>query len=146
MIKKLIVFVIIVLIGAWALQNYTSFKALDLAKNYYQQVDLSKISTWAEDFNISNWFGGKKIPDPEKQLNVFIRDGIFLPNKSAVKKGIKITWYNEDIKAHTITGEGWGSAEILAGKAFSKNFDLPGTFSYHCLIHPSEKGEIIVGE
>ena len=146
MAKKIILFILVILIGAWALQNYTSFKAFDLAKNYYEQIDLSKISTWAEDFNVSDWFGEKKLPNPEKQLNIFIRENIFLPNKAVSKAGVKVIWYNEDTRPHTVTGESWGSEEIAAGKAFSKTFDLAGTYTYFCSLHPSEKGEIIVSQ
>ncbi len=142
--KKIIIFIIVIVIGAWAAQNYTNFKAIDLAKKYYQQADLSKAPGWLENFNISNWFGDKKLPDPEKRLNVFIRDNIFLPNKNALQQGAKVTWYNEDTKSHTVTGEGWGSAELAPGKAYTKTFDLPGTYAYHCSLHPSMKGEIII--
>jgi len=142
--KRLIIFVVVILVAAWALQNYTSFKAFDLAKGYYEQLDLNKISTWAKDLDAVSWFK-TKTPDPEKQLNIFIRDGIYLPNKPAAKKGIKVTWYNEDSKPHTVSGEGWGSEEIAPGKAFSKKFDLVGTYTYSCSLHPSEKGEIIIG-
>jgi len=144
--KKIIIFIIVVLIGAWAAQNYTNFKAIDLAKKYYQQVDLSKAQGWLESFNMPSFFGEKKLPDPEKRLNVFIRENGFLPNKNGLQKDAKVTWYNEDTKSHTITGEGWGSAELAPGKAFSKTFDLGGTYNYFCSSHPSEKGEIIISE
>ena len=133
--KKLIISIIIVIIAAWGLQNYTGFKAIDLAKGYWQKVDLSKIGIFLKD---------KKTPDPEKQLNIFIRDGIFVPNLNAARTGIKVIWMNEDSKTHTVTGEGWGSGEIAPGKAYSKTFDAAGDYKYHCSIHPSMTGEIIV--
>jgi len=142
--RKIIIFIIVVVIGAWAAQSYTNFKAIDLAKKYYQQVDLSRTPGWLGKIDISNWFGEKKIPDPELRLNIFIRDGIFLPNKSPLKQGAKVTWYNEDAKPHTVTGDGWGSPELAPGKAYTRTFDLPGTYAYHCTLHPSMKGELII--
>jgi len=142
--KKIIIFIIVVVIGAWAAQNYTEFKAIDLAKKYYQQIDMAKAQDWLKDFNVSGLFGKKELPDPEKRLNVFIRDGVFLPNMNALSKGARITWYNEDTKPHTVTGEGWGSPELAPGKAYTKTFDLPGTYDYYCTLHPSMTGKIII--
>jgi plastocyanin len=145
MIKKLILFIVIVFAIAWTLQNYTSFKALDLGKAYFNQVDWSVVKKVFKDINLPDFTSfWKKTPDPEKQLNVFIRDVGFVPNMNAAKKGIKVIWYNEDSKNHTVTGEGWGSEEIKPNKAFSKNFDLEGNYKYHCSLHPSETGEIII--
>lgn len=140
--KKFIVLIAAIVIIAWALQNYTDFKALDLAKTYWQEINkqyLQKI-----DWSKLTSFFGVKTPDPEKQLNIFIRDGQFVPNLNAVKTGIKVTWFNEDSKAHTVTGESWGSGEIGAGKAWSKTFDAAGDYKYHCALHPSMTGEIMV--
>ncbi len=133
--KKIIFFIIIVLLAGWVLQNYTSFKALDYAKTYWRSVDWSKLNIFSNE---------KTMPDPEKQLNIFIRDSKFIPNLNAVKIGIKVTWFNEDDKNHTVTGEGWGSGEIAPGKAWSKTFDTAGDYKYHCSLHPSMTGEIIV--
>lgn len=142
--KKIIFFLIFVVAAAWILQNYTDFKAIDLAEKYYRQIDFQRLKTWAENWQVGEWFDHKKLPDPEKQLNIFIRNGVFLPNKNAVKTGIKVTWYNEDSKPHAISGDGWGGAEIAPGQAYSRVFDLAGIYSYQCSLHPSEKGEIIV--
>lgn len=140
--KKIIFFIIIVLLVGWALQNYTGFKALDyaraklsFAKTYWQKIDWSKLKVFSSE---------KTAPDPEKQLNIFIRDSKFIPNFNAVRAGAKTTWLNEDTKTHTVTGENWGSGEIAPGKAYSKIFDAAGDYKYHCSIHPSMTGEIIV--
>ncbi|MDD2753796.1 MAG: photosystem II protein Y [Candidatus Portnoybacteria bacterium] len=133
--KKLIVLIIIVLAGGWALQNYTSFRAMDYAKDYWQKVDWSKINVFSRD---------KAVPDASKQLNIFIKESKFTPNFSAAESGIKATWFNEDDEKHTVTGDSWGSGEIAPGKAYSKIFNEAGTYKYHCSIHPSMTGEIIV--
>ncbi|KKT26283.1 MAG: Blue (Type 1) copper domain protein [Parcubacteria group bacterium GW2011_GWA2_43_9b] len=133
--KKLIISIIIIVAAGWGLQNYTSFKAIDYAKIYWQKFDWSKINIFSNS--------AKETPDPEKQLNIFIRDSKFIPNLNAVRTGIKVTWFNEDNKTHTVTGEGWGSNEIAPGKAYSKTFDAAGDYQYHCSIHPSMTGEII---
>jgi len=133
--KKILLLVIAIALIAWGLQNFSDFKAIDYAKNAWQKIDWSKITAL---------FNSKSAPDPEKQLNIFIRDDKFIPNLNAVRSGIKVTWINEDDKNHTVTGASWGSAEIMPGKAWSKTFDVAGDYTYHCSLHPSETGEIIV--
>ncbi len=137
--KKLIIFVLIILIAGWYMQNYTSFKAFDYAKYYWQKIDWS----FLKNIKIPG-LGGTPTPDPEKQLNVFIRDGKFLPNSNAVQTGIKVTWFNEDNKVHTVTGENWGSGELKPGQAYSRVFDIAGEYKYHCSVHPSMTGKLTV--
>jgi len=148
--KNLFIFIIVIVILAFAAQKYTDFKAVDWGKEYLLKIE-QKISSggWNE---IKSWFQGvvtEKIktytgPPADKNLNIFIRDGKFLPNKSAVLKDTKVTWYNQDTKPHTVTGEGWGSPEIPASGAFAKTFDAAGVFSYYSSNNPSVTGEIIV--
>ena len=133
--KKAVIFVVIILIAGWYLQNYTNFKAFDLAKDYWQKIDWEKLNVFS---------GDKTTADPEKQLNIFIRDGKFVPSLNAANVGIKITWFNEDSKAHSVSGEGWGSGEIAPGKAWSRTFDVAGDYKYKCSLYPSMTGEIII--
>jgi len=143
--KKIIFFVIILFVGAWVLQNYTNFKAIDLARGYYQKIDWNQVSVWMKKTGLSDWIGTKD-PAPKKSLDIFIKDNVFSPDKKTIQKGAKVTWYNEDTKSHTITGSGWGSPELLPGEDYSKAFDLPGTYAYHCSLYPSLKGELIISE
>ena len=39
---------------------------------------------------------------------------------------------------------GGGSTTTAGGATFSFTFDTPGTYAYHCGIHPSMTGEVIV--
>lgn len=148
--KNLIVFIIVIVVLAFAAQKYTDFKAVDLGKEYLTRIE-QRLSSGGWE-KVKNWFQGfikEKVktyqgPPAEKNLNIFIRDGKFLPNKSAVLKDTKVTWYNEDIKSHTVTGEGWGSPEMAPAATFSKTFSISGTYEYHCSLYPSMTGEIIV--
>ncbi len=137
--KKLIVFIILILLVGWYLQNYTSFKAFDYAKYYWQKIDWSSL----KNLKLPS-LSGTPTPDAEKQLNVSIVNNQFLPNKNAAKAGIKVTWYNNDDKIHTVTGDNWGSGELKIGQSYSRVFDVAGIYKYHCSIHPSMTGELIV--
>lgn len=139
--KKIIVLVIIILVVGWYAQNYTSFKAVDYAKYYWQKVDLGFLKNIKlPSLNLSD----KSVSDADKQLNIFIRGNKFLPNYNAIKQGSKVTWFNDDDKIHTVTGDNWGSGELKIGQTYSRVFDAPGNYNYHCSIHPSMTGEIIV--
>lgn len=78
----------------------------------------------------------------------------FAPNAINVVPGSTVSWINEDITEHTVTAndEGSGAAPPLfdsgpipPGMAWDNIFDSPGTFGYHCSIHPWMTGRVAVG-
>jgi plastocyanin len=77
---------------------------------------------------------------------VDIKDLAFNPASVTVKVGETVTWTNSDSMTHTITGDNgeFDSGDIASGKTFSFTFQNPGTFAYHCSIHPSMKATIVV--
>lgn len=77
---------------------------------------------------------------------VTIDDMVFSPNTVKVSKGTKVTWTNKDNTVHTVTGVNGGpdSGNINPGKSYSFTFDTAGTFTYHCNLHSSMTGTVIV--
>jgi plastocyanin len=65
-----------------------------------------------------------------------------------VKVGQTITWINQDAIAHTITDDqgGWDSGSVAPGKSYQLALAKPGTYTYHCSIHPFMTGKIIVSQ
>jgi len=63
-----------------------------------------------------------------------------------VPVGTTVTWTNNDNMMHTVTSDatGFDSGNLAMGSNFSKVFSVAGTYTYHCTIHPSMKGTIIV--
>jgi plastocyanin len=66
-----------------------------------------------------------------------------------VKAGTTVTWTNNDGATHAIasdTGDpaAFSSDPISSGATYSFTFTQPGTYAYHCSIHPSMKGTVIV--
>jgi plastocyanin len=51
-----------------------------------------------------------------------------------------------DAVAHTVTSDTgvWDSGTLATGQSYSHTFDQPGTYPYHCAIHPFMKATIIV--
>jgi plastocyanin len=71
----------------------------------------------------------------------------FQPDVLKVKVGAKVTWTNDDTVAHTVTADtnSFASGNLQSGRSFSFTFTRPGTYAYHCSIHPSMHGSVVVG-
>jgi plastocyanin len=66
-----------------------------------------------------------------------------------IQAGELITWQNDDSIRHTVTDDTdnpeFSSDAIQPGDTFSITFDEPGTFQYHCSIHPDRmQGELVI--
>lgn len=70
----------------------------------------------------------------------------FSPNELAIKKDQIVTWTDGDSVSHTVTANdgSFESGNLFRGKTFQFTFNQTGTFFYHCSIHPSMTGKIIV--
>jgi plastocyanin len=70
----------------------------------------------------------------------------FDPPSITVKAGTTVQWTNEDSASHSVTSDTgiWDSGNFANGESFTRVFDTPGTYAYHCGVHPSMKGTIIV--
>src|ERR1044071_523012 len=69
----------------------------------------------------------------------------YKPATVTVAAGSKVVFSNESNMTHTATREnGFNTKLIKPGKSAAINFPRRGTFRYHCLIHPSMHGKIVV--
>jgi plastocyanin len=77
---------------------------------------------------------------------VKIADFAFAPDSSDVKVGDSVKWTNSDGATHTVTADdgAFDSGNLAGGKSFSFTFDEAGTFAYHCNIHQSMTGTVVV--
>jgi hypothetical protein len=77
---------------------------------------------------------------------VSIIDFAFSPSTLTIAPGNTVTWTNHGATAHTVTADAgaFGSAALLPGQTFSFTFSTPGTFSYHCSIHPFMTASVVV--
>lgn len=79
--------------------------------------------------------------------NVMISGFAFSPSTLTIKAGDTVTWTNQDSVAHTVvsdSGSEISSPSIPQGGSYSHTFTSAGTYNYHCSIHPSMTGQIIV--
>lgn len=71
----------------------------------------------------------------------------FNPNTLTISKGASVIWTNMDSASHTIvsdTGYEINSGSISKGNTYVHVFNTPGTYDYHCSIHPAMKGKVVV--
>jgi plastocyanin len=71
----------------------------------------------------------------------------FAPATLSLPAGTTVTWTNQDPTTHTATaddGAAFDCDPVGAGASMSFTFATPGTFAYHCKIHPTMTGTITV--
>ena len=77
-------------------------------------------------------------------------NGLFAPSSITIPAGTNVTWRNDSVVGHTVTGgngAGFKSSGMLdPGASFSQTFDDPGTFLYVCDPHQWMTGTITVVE
>lgn len=77
---------------------------------------------------------------------VTILNFAFGPQIVTVKVGTTVHWTNHDTEAHTVTSNtgAFGSRVLQPGASYSFTFKKPGTYHYHCSIHPFMTGMVMV--
>jgi plastocyanin len=83
-----------------------------------------------------------------------LEDKAYQPNPIKIKVGETITWINNDLSIHTVTegnpstiivsANGFDSGLISPEETFKHTFDNNGTIGYHCTLHPTMLGKVIV--
>jgi plastocyanin len=70
----------------------------------------------------------------------------FSPQEVTVAVGDSVTWTNDDAAAHTASADdgAWNTSSIATGASGSITFSTAGTFPYHCDIHPTMTGTVVV--
>jgi plastocyanin len=92
---------------------------------------------------------GFRIPIASIHNSVDINHFAFYPLSKIIEKGSSVTWINEDQVSHTVTsdsGNELGSGILAPGDSYTHTFNSAGNFYYHCSIHNSMKGLIIVSD
>src|SRR5215217_7483825 len=83
-----------------------------------------------------------------KTMTISIKNFAFDPSNTSVSPGTTVTWVNNDQTAHTMTATNpaglFGSGTLQPGQSYSFKFDKPGTYTYHCEIHPDMTGTVTV--
>lgn len=76
---------------------------------------------------------------------VVIRGYAFSPASITVAAGTEVVWLNEDRHDHTVTFEDDGvEHQLPPGGEFTRRFEEPGTYGYHCSIHETMTARVVV--
>ena len=77
---------------------------------------------------------------------VDIKNFAFTPDPINISAGGTVQWTNTDQAAHTVAGDAspFKSGTLNNKAMFSEKFDTPGTYDYHCSIHPFMKAKVVV--
>jgi plastocyanin len=84
------------------------------------------------------------IEESPKIATVLLQNFSFSPPSVTIAAGGEVTWTNRDSVNHTVTGEDWGSELLGKDKSFTKKFETPGVYPYHCTPHPNMTGRVVV--
>jgi plastocyanin len=81
--------------------------------------------------------------------SIVIKNFAFSPAAISIKAGTSVTWINQDGTDHTVVSDpgapgAFESKNPGNGGSYSFSFSKPGTYTYHCSIHPSMTGTITV--
>jgi len=82
-----------------------------------------------------------------ESISVNIKNFSFNPSTLTIKTGAKVTWVNNDAVSHTVTSDDGNlldSRNLSPGQSFSFVFTNSGAVNYHCEIHPTMKGIVVV--
>ena len=96
--------------------------------------------------NAANGNTGPSVQTSAKS-DVSISNFSFNPGSITINKGMTVVWTNNDSVGHTVTadqGAGPASNLLNPGETYAYTFNDPGTFNYHCTVHPSMKGTVTV--
>lgn len=80
-------------------------------------------------------------------VEVDIADFAFGAGRVTVPAGAEVRWVQRDSFDHSVVADdgSFRSDSLAAGAAFTHRFDAPGTYRYHCGIHPSMTATVVVG-
>jgi plastocyanin len=81
-------------------------------------------------------------------VEVDIQEFAYTPDPVMISVGTTVRWTNNDDVEHTVTSDTglFDSDDLDPGESFEYRFDVPGTYPYHCEIHPSVQGTVIVAD
>jgi YVTN family beta-propeller protein len=79
-------------------------------------------------------------------VTVTISGFAFAPQSVTVAPGQRIVFVNNDSVVHTATSAdgSWDSKDIAPGQSYTLTLDKPGTYAYHCGVHPYMQGTVTV--
>jgi plastocyanin len=91
---------------------------------------------------LSGWLPRVSAAEPHVSITEFA----FTPATITVVAGSTVTWSNDGTTSHTATADdgSFDSGPLDPGNQFANLFAQAGTYTYHCAIHSSMHGTVVV--
>lgn len=82
----------------------------------------------------------------EDRVSVDIADFLFSPAELRIKAGTIVVWTNKDGAPHQVHADddAYQLSVISQGGQSEQVFSAPGTYTYHCHLHPNMQATVIV--
>jgi plastocyanin len=123
----------------------------DVPDAYFTNYKVGTPIQTASDYNPANIMTQTTTISQDKQFDntaaVVSISGVnsgFVPTTMTIKVGTTVTWNNNDIMPHTVTGSAFDSGSIAPEGSYTHRFMSAGSYDYHCSNHPVMKGTINV--
>jgi plastocyanin len=87
-----------------------------------------------------------KAATPARAVTIKIANFDFGPSVITVPAGASVTWINADDDAHSVVADNnvFRSPPLDTGDHYSFTYTTPGTYGYHCGLHPQMVGKVVV--
>lgn len=132
--KKIIIYIVVILVVIISIGTfYLSRSSKTLPKGPMQTNTEQTPSSTVTDKTV-----------PAKTYNISAVNFSFNPGILNINKGDTIIWTNQDSAPHQIAGGDLNGPVMSKGQSYTFVFNNVGTFNYHCAIHPSMTGTVIV--
>lgn len=143
--------IIVVVLAALAVAAFGTFYMLRSGTVGTEEMTVEDIVTGeeavVEDIAAEEPSLGEAVSAGAPALLVSIKDFKFAPEVITINAGESVTWKNDEAGVpHRIALDNgsYMSAAVFAGESEVRRFPVAGTFPYHCSIHPSMKGTVVV--
>ena len=111
-------------------------------------LDAGPSRDWVYRANLRFTGGTGAVPQAPADLPAntpFIDNYTFVPSRTTVKVGTRVTWTNRDQVKHTITATNAAFSGFLSqGASAGITFNTAGTYEYFCAVHPAMRGTVVV--
>src|SRR4051812_1658997 len=68
----------------------------------------------------------------------------FTPDKLTVKPNTSVTWVWKEKVAHNLLFDDKTKSKTQTKGVYVRRFTKAGTYKYHCTLHPTMKGQVVV--
>lgn len=92
------------------------------------------------------WLGTPEQATAQTSASVSIVDFSFSAGTVTGEAGGSVTWTNDGAAPHSATGDGgeFDTGVLNSGESATITFSTPGTYTYHCSVHPDMVATVVV--